>query len=251
MKDLRVHVVPIGLDPRERIVDPLIEYKADKAYLISHLKDSPTAAENLESAKKILRKELPSCELIQNSINIWDLFECLEQYRKIFRDESKNLIYVNTSTGSKIACITGMLACMIWNGTPYYAKLDYSKEKPSKIKSIQVSETIELPKYKLQIPDERSLTVLSIIQNSGGKITKKALIKQLQVLDLIPTYDDEHRSAPHSRLRPILDPLESNWGFVQIEARGRKSEVSLTEQGITALRIFGESQRSQALTLET
>lgn len=240
MKDLRVHIVPIGLDPRERITNPLIQYRADRAYLISHLKDSATATENLESAKRILRKKIPSCELRQLSIDIWDLFACLEQYRKIFRDESKNRVYVNTSTGSKIACITGMLACMMWNGIPYYAKLDYSKDQPAKIKSMQVSETIELPKYKLLMPDERSLTVLSIIRKSGGRITKKALIKQLQELDLIPTYDDNHRSAPHSRLRPILDPLGFNWGFVRVEARGRKSEVSLTEQGTTALRIFGE-----------
>jgi Domain of unknown function (DUF6293)/DUF6293 C-terminal winged helix domain len=242
MKDLRVHIVPIGLDPRERITDPLIQYRADRAYLMSHLKDSAIASENLESAKRILGKKLPSCELRQLSIDIWDLFACLEQYRKIFQSESENRVYVNTSTGSKIACISGMLACMIWNGIPYYAKLDYSKQNPTKIKSMEVNETIELPKYKLLMPEERSLTVLSVIRKSGGRITKKALIEELQELKLIPTYDDNHRSAPHSRLRPILDPLESNWGFVQVKARGRKSEVTLTEQGTTALRIFGESQ---------
>lgn len=47
------------------------------------------------------------------------------------------------------------------------------------------------------------------------------------------------RSAPHSRLRAILDPLETQWHFVQVKSRGRNSEVSLTEQGNSALRIFG------------
>ena len=47
------------------------------------------------------------------------------------------------------------------------------------------------------------------------------------------------KSAPHSRLRAILDPLEKHWHFVEIRSKGRKSEVSLTEQGTSALKIFG------------
>ncbi len=240
MKDLRVHIVPIGLDPQERITEPLIRYKADKAYLISYLKDSQTATENLDSAKSVLQKRLASCELKQISTDIWDLFGCLEEYRKIFRSEVGNRIYVNTSTGSKIACITGMLACMMWDGTPYYAKLDYSKEKPTKIKPMEVEDTIELPRYKLIMPDAKSLTVLSIIKKAGGKITKKKLIEELQELGIIPPFGNNQRSAPHSRLRPILDPLQLNWNFVEIKAKGSKREVILTDQGVTALRIFGE-----------
>ena len=240
MKNLRVHVVPIGLDPQERITEPLIRYKADKAYLITYLRDSETAEENLESAKRFLAKTLPSCELKQISTDIWDLFGCLEQYRKIFRDEEGNRIYVNTSTGSKISCITGMLACMMWDGIPYYAKLNYSKEKPAKIKPMEVEDTIELPRYKLNMPDKTSLITLSIIKKAGGKITKKDLIEELQKLGIIPPFKDSQRSAPHSRLRPILDPLLLHWNCVEIKSRGSKSEVNLTEQGETALRIFGD-----------
>jgi hypothetical protein len=38
-------------------------------------------------------------------------------------------MYINISTGSKVTSITGMLACMIWNGTPYYAHTDYDSIK--------------------------------------------------------------------------------------------------------------------------
>lgn len=37
---------------------------------------------------------------------------------------------------------------------------------------------------------------------------------------------------------PILDPLEKQWHFVKVNAKGRRSEVSLTDQGRSALRIF-------------
>ena len=92
----------------------------------------------------------------------------------------------------------------------------------------------------MNVPDEISLKVLSIIKKSKGKITKKHLIEKLQEIKIIPNFEEGQRSAPHSRLRPILDPLISDWKFVEIKSRGSKSEVVLTDQGETAFKIFGD-----------
>ena len=92
------------------------------------------------------------------------------------------------------------------------------------------------------MPSEQSLKVLGIIAcRSGERISKKELIEELQELKIIPVFQEasQARNAPHSRLRAILDPLETHWQFVKVEARGRRSEVSLTQQGRSALRIFG------------
>lgn len=84
------------------------------------------------------------------------------------------------------------------------------------------------------------MTSMSIIKANKGKISKKELIEELQGLKIIPLYPpSQPRSSPHSRLRAILDPLEKHWQFVEVKSRGRRSEVSLTEQGKSALRIFG------------
>jgi hypothetical protein len=94
------------------------------------------------------------------------------------------------------------------------------------------------------MPTAESLQVLSIISKAQGeRITKKDLIDELQELKLMPAYQpSQTRSAPHSRLRAILDPLEKEWHFIEVRARGRKSEVALTEQGRAALRIFGSGE---------
>ena len=70
---------------------------------------------------------------------------------------------------------------------------------------------------------------------------QKEMIEELQELKIIPSFQQasQPRNAPHSRLRAILDPLETHWQFVKVEARGRRSEISLTQQGKSALRIFG------------
>ena len=98
---LRVHIATVGFQVR-RITEPLIRERADKVYLITHSRDDIAAA-YLEKIIKILRKE-KYLKIEKRAMNIWDLFECLETYKKIINDEEherdKNSnIFVNVSTG--------------------------------------------------------------------------------------------------------------------------------------------------------
>lgn len=180
-------------------------------------------------------------------VNIWDLFCCLEKFREIFDSEKGNHVHVNVSTGSKIVSIAGMIACMLWKGTPYYAKLDYDDSGgPSVATDIRkVKGTEFLPVCQINMPSQESLAVLCIIDSkAGNRISKKELIEELQAMGIIPVYPpSQPRSAPHSRLRAILSPLETHWQFIETRSRGRKSEVSLTVQGKSALRIFGKGSK--------
>jgi CRISPR/Cas system-associated protein Csm6 len=93
-------------------------------YLITRLHEDKATA-YLDKIMKILRKE-KYLQIEKRAMDIWDLFECLQTYKKIIKEveeqEGKNVhIYINVSTGSKVSSIAGTLACMIWEGTPYYA----------------------------------------------------------------------------------------------------------------------------------
>jgi hypothetical protein len=235
-----VHIAPVGFDPAERITIPLVEYRADKVYLVSRSKDDH-ASGRMKQIRKTLEKH-PHIDVREVYVNIWDLFSAVEEYKKIFDSEKGNHIHVNVSTGSKIISIAGMISCMLWSGTPYYTKLDYEYGRASiSAEKRNVKETEFLPVYQITMPSPELLQVLSIIDKSdGNKMSKKALIEELQELKLIPVYPpSQPRSAPHSRLRALLDPLEHHWKFIDVISRGRKSEVSLTDQGKSALRIFG------------
>ena len=237
--NLRVHIAPVGHEPPERVTTPLINYRADKAYLVSNLIDSKEAAKNVRAIRATLRTDLASCEILDVRTDIWNLFSCLETCREIYLAESRSHVYANVSTGSKIIAIAGMLSCMLWGGHPYYAEIDYASNK--------FKRTDDLPVYKISQPSKELLHVVSVISKGGGSLTKKELIGTLQSGDhpLIPSYGaDASKSAPHSRLRAIIKPLEDEWGFVEVRARGRRSEVTLTEQGRSALRIFGDASQS-------
>ncbi len=65
----------------------------------------------------------------------------------------------------KIISIAGMIACMLWKGTPYYAKLNYEDGGPSvSTERRKVMETEFLPVYQINMPAPESLQVLSIIK---------------------------------------------------------------------------------------
>ena len=237
--NLRVHISPVGFDPAGRVTGPLLEYRADRVYLVSKSK-SDSASDRMAQVRKTLEKHR-HIEVHEVYVNIWDLFSCLEKLREIFEKEKASHVFVNVSTGSKIVSIAGMIACMLWRGTPYYARLDYDGTGPSaSAASRQVVGTDLLPVYEITKPTKQSLALLAIVAGAGGRMSKKQLIDRLEEARLIaPRQASETKSAAHSRLRAILDPLESHWHFVEVSASGRSSVVTLTEQGMSALRIFG------------
>lgn len=166
-----------------------------------------------------------------------------------FKDRLSSRINHETLS-SLMSSLTFLYA--LWKGTPYYAKLDYSTGNDWYKKTLddwykkssfsKVIRTDFLPVYEIARPSPDSMKVLSIIHEARGIMSKKALFEKLQSREyqMIPEYSPSAtRSAPHSQLRAILDPLEKHWGFVTVRARGRQSQVTLSEQGKGALRIFG------------
>jgi hypothetical protein len=108
----------------------------------------------MEKIIRVLKKEkLVSIEKV--TTDVWDLFECLKCYKAIMQHECKTAhIYINVSTGSKIASIAGTLACMIWKGTPYYTHIDYDNGKKDPTDGFpdeKVVSIAQLPVYSIAI----------------------------------------------------------------------------------------------------
>jgi hypothetical protein len=236
---LRVHIAPIGFEVR-RIADPLIRMRADVVYLVS-LDQNDKAGKFMKEIRRILKEESPQIDIREESTNLWDLFTCLAKYKEIFNKERKNEIFVNVSTGSKVAAISGTLACMLWGGVPYYAKLDYGNELPENIKPEKVGDIQDVPTFTIKTPRPEILKALRIIDSKGGKVSKKVMIQELVALGVIrPVKEPElTEAAKHSQLRVLIDPMKNEFEYVEVESRGRTSIVHITKEGKNALRVFG------------
>jgi hypothetical protein len=246
---LRVHIATVGFKVR-RITEPLIRERADKVYLITKSHEDK-ALPYLEKILKILRKE-KYLQVEKRTTDIWNLYECLQTYKSIIKEEQekggKNTqIYINISTGSKISCIAGTMACMIWKGTPYYAHIEYNdKRDPADgLPDEDVTAIEDIPVYSINRPKPESLAVLKILGNTKEgkpKMMKKGrLIEELEEAGII----DKNASigAKHSKLKGLLNSISiagSDNPLVEVEYKGKQSNVILTPQGESTLKIFGE-----------
>jgi Family of unknown function (DUF6293) len=200
---------------------------------------------------RILRKE-KYLQIEKRTMDIWDLFDCLQTYKKIIKDEEekggKNThIYINISTGNKVSSVAGTMACMIWKGTPYYAHMEYNNKKDPAdgLPDEDVTTIEEIPVYSINKPKSESLAVLKILEGTGEgkpKMMKKGrLIEKLEEAGII----DKNATigAKHSKLKGLLNSISiagSDNPLVEVEYKGKQSNVILTTQGESTLKIFGE-----------
>ena len=172
-----------------------------------------------------------------------EMMACIEKFRELISQEKDNQIFFNVSTGTKISCISAMLACMIWNCEPYYAKPDYYERKiPKKIPIEKIQEIVSIPTYKMIMPKQEFLVVLTILQKNNGIMKKKQLIEELKKLKIISPIGTHSLSKPaeHGQLKTILEPM-IKMEDVTVENVGRNSIVRITTQGENTLSIFGKS----------
>lgn len=241
----RVYIIPLASVDHPEHVTALRLQKADKAYFI--LESWISAASSSYDLLKYQLEGWYGLEVKTVFVNNNHLLSYVEKFREIFNAEQGHNIYVNLSTGNKITAIAGMIACMLWKGIPYSVRPGPKNAKRSHVdgtflRYYPIYGVDFLPVFETAKPSADSMKVLSLINEAGGDISKKSLIEQLQspAYRMIPQYQPwATKSAPHSRLHAILDPLEKKWKFITIRAKGRWSKVSLTEEGKEALRIFG------------
>ena len=216
----------------------MIELRADKAYIMVH-KENDATVEFLKKTKEILKKHKIPVSVIY--VDIWNLMECVEEFRKIIESENNNQIFFNVSCGTKISCISAMMACMIWGCEPYYAKPDYQEiKKPRKITVEKINEIVSIPTYKMLIPKSEYLLILELLEINKGKMKKRNIIEELKKLKIIEPVgvSSLSKSAEHGQLKTILEPMIS-MEYVTVETLGRNSIVSITIQGKNTLSIFG------------
>jgi len=136
---------------------------------------------------------------------------------------------------------------MIWKGTPYYARIEYNDKKDLEdgLPNEDFIAINEIPVYSINKPRPESLVILKLLSNINGSqnmMKKNKLLDQLEEAGLL----DKNLSgaAKHSRLKGLLNPISIAGGLenpiVEVEYRGRQSNVIFTTQGESTLKIFEE-----------
>ena len=171
LKKLRVHIVPVGYE-FDRIVMPLIEYKADRVYLITHTKGEDSAKDYVKNASTELKKKgITDIQIIHCKIN--DVYDIIHKIREITEQEKDNLVHINISSGNKRATIAGMLVAMMTenNIVPYYVEPEEygTKSKGLKFLSSGVRKIEDIPTFKINLPNQDLIKTLKFIAKKAGE----------------------------------------------------------------------------------
>jgi hypothetical protein len=255
---LRVHVAPVGFEI-DRIVLPAINMKADRVWLIVHDKAHEDKGDKFVKA---IQSKLGDARIdcLQAQADRIDLFDILRALRTIFLRERGNSILVNVSVGSKIQAIASMMACMMFKDLgmikPYYVVPErYNSsllQQEDKQETEGVRNIIGLPEYKIEIPSDKLIRCLDIIDGrAGGKITKREL-KDLAIENNLIHVDDKKISGNNRKIargeysdqaaymalnKNLIEPL-LRWQFITESKVGSHHIISLTEDGKHALKFL-------------
>ena len=97
---LRVHIATVD-HHIERITEPMINLRADKAYIVTY-GEKDAAAEFLKKTEKILRKHRIPYKVI--FVDIWDLMACVQKFRDLIMQERENQIFFNVFSRNQNQC---------------------------------------------------------------------------------------------------------------------------------------------------
>ena len=180
MNMLRVHIAAVGFEV-DRIVLPAIKNKADRVWLLTHNGLDKDKGDVFASLIGEIQDAGIDCQ--QSTADRTDLFDILRALRSIILKEKGNSILVNVSVGSKIQAIASMMACMMFKDQvmikPYYVipeKYNTSSTQEKRQETEGMKDTILLPEYKIEIPNEKLIRCLDIInQQRDNKISKREL----------------------------------------------------------------------------
>jgi len=236
-ENLRIHIAPVGYEI-DRIVLPAKKKRADKVYLLIHENPSIDKAVSFyDSTEKKLKKL--NIDVVKEYHNRLDLFKIIKSVREIIEREKGNIIYVNLASGSKIQAIACMMACMMFNDDkniqPFYVEAkDYIGFSGKPI-STGIKEIQDMPTYEIKRPQQKHVDALKIINEHGGRISKKEMAQIAKEKKLIVVNAENQSQATFASLdKNIISVLKDQWGFITVEQLGRTRWIEITEEGKNA-----------------
>lgn len=170
-----------------------------------------------------------------------DLFAIIKAVKEIIEKENGNDVYVNVASGSKIQAIACMMACMMFNDkknvNPFYAHTKEYLGFEGKEQSKGVKELQSLPTYDIHRPRPELIQALKLIKEYGQKMPKKLLAERAEKNGIIVVNAQKKNfelACFASLDKNIIQPLQDQWKFIEVEKIGRTRYVKVTEAGSNA-----------------
>jgi len=244
-KNLRVVVFCLDFET-VRFLKPIKHYRADKVIMLYKAKRKAYR----EFKKEIERQMDKGVKYEAIETTIWDFGPCLKELLVILKNEKKegNHVYVNL-TGTPAYSAAAMVACMMFDGTPFFAPVKeftndssifFLNARPVGVSS-DVKDPLELPTFHLEAPNVdviRGLHVWKERKEKGLLTTDTKVIEDFEKEGLMEkVHDNRGRVTQKAKMqyrRRFLEKwLSEKW--VEPKERGK---YELTDYGKVVVEVF-------------
>ncbi len=252
MSNLRVVISCVSFET-VKVTQPILDYKADKVYLIHSGKKPPYIDFFNAVTEELDKHKIPHEE---RNIFYGDFRVVMKTVRDIIKKEKEegNHIYVNIGAGPQIYSSAAMIASMMEGATPFNPPVEeftvkdvksafYEKGKPIG-NAKKVKKPVEIPVFDVTPPDPDLIKGLSIWKDVTDKWkirpTREVMIELERNGLLVEIFRDDGRkkisqSALMRYRRNFLEKWESEGWIEKVKRR----IYTLTDQGEMILSIFG------------
>ena len=183
-----------------KIVDPVVHYAATKVHLIHYTDRSDPRniiyAEFYEQVCRMIKKDLPKCEIVEHEATVFDFTTMLRTVLSILNGEDEADVFVNISSGTSEYTAAAVIASMMIPGTVPFSvsteeysipdkdlrKIYYKNGVPLGLTAV-TREPKALPHYRIDVPDEylvKGLRILDEKNTEEGAVSGTAVIDALK-----------------------------------------------------------------------
>lgn len=245
----RVHIAPIGFE-EDRIVLPAKQLKAEKVILVANELAHEKASGFYEAVKARLEKDGIDYDIVRAPI--FQLEANMKLFSDLIKEHSKEQLFINISSGSKIQALAGYISAMAAKSegiqvTIYYVEPEkYTEDPPVSPISHGCRRILALPIFPLPSPTKEIRFAMTVLQKKtcsklelaielarGGLFDKKLLDGSQSK----PINEKARIGLQNSVDAKVIQPLLRE-KYAKTEKTGRKVMVSLTELGEEASHLF-------------
>jgi hypothetical protein len=235
----RVHIIPVGNAPVDRVLKPTQFLKPERVYLLTKSGDDAFAEEYKEIKQKLAKTvSNPKVNIIEMTADYYNLEEFMSKISQICIKESqnKNEIWFNISGGTMIS-VVGTLAALYYGVKPYFQKFNYTT------KMLEDGALFPpIPHYSIIKPDEKLIRFLILMEKELKKLAaprfpKRMCINLIKENKLEKDFEGSQTSIYNKLNSRYLTPLEK-WGFIS-SFKSTHSDIEITQEGYFAMHVFG------------
>ncbi|SFR97093.1 hypothetical protein SAMN05216559_1776 [Halomicrobium zhouii] len=236
-----VHVAMLWREV-DRILEPVAEYTPEVVYLLEHERDDVTHPDYHADVRETLETTVPTLRTCP--VDLFDMYDVMGAVTTIADRHARDEVRVNVTSGTKRSAVGATMACMDegTDATSYVVDPEERSVGAEQPLTAGYDGAAQLTTYQIDSPTPDQVASLAIIEahETDAKSAKKRTLLEEGMrygFEFLEGTESPSKGDYNVLKARITEPLRDR-SYIQIEERGTRHYLTLTDAGRQTLRAF-------------